>query len=1517
MWPMLLDYSKDESKRILRRLELEAYASIISVFRAQGDLSKEKKNILQDLQHSLSISTERHRAEVRRAVNDEKLATIAENISGSMSTAEWQVEGRRLVPLMPRLVPQTAFTSTANQAASAMMEKNATLPPPSSTCNRDGPTAILPKTTRPSSPSSNVVVLPSGTSIHIKGMLNQEEEEDLSAATGRRLSQRSLSTDSQNAASSVSTQTPRVTYTTASSSATGSSPVKITISKSPQGRPINVQSSSQPPKVILVTSAGPAATVVQRSTSVPVVRSQPSPMASSVYPGPLVTSSNVLGGQGHITAGPRSSVLVSGASGPPTGVPQVVSAYSGVVTSTSGASLVSTTVTMPTSSLGSNSAVFSPSLQMGLGKIRPRIVPRQRYPAMVCSPPQPQHQKPGVVLPMGPQLMSPLPMSAATGPTVGSAGPPTPQQAQYSSTSIQVNQVGPGSVHSQHSTGVQVKTLSKPTIQIKQEGGMKIITQGGSSKILPKPSQLAGSAGGPPPVVMVNTGQGTQGTTTGITMLPRSISTYTAHSGGKVLNITTPGGRVIATTTKATNVVTVNPKTLHLTAVKSGSVSKPNVIVVQKTQHARFQNPLPGNIRTVTTSALPGAIDKELMGLVHHKDSHGRHILTASNSTQSASSGARPGERRVIITTSGGGGEVTKPVSIIHRGRSDSESRTSSLLAELIQAAGIMPSDASVETVAQGTDPYDLDHPDGGDNRLGSQHQGQTTPASSSQIVLRHAQPVSRVVAGSNSHQLDDSNMDSLAEDKGSSQDSDSGAEQVFTLEQAMSLLNKEVVDLTESDGPLVVTPSLSGSAPTSQHYQVSTSATNSTASVFSSVVTTSLASQSQQQPKVSILAKSRLLSGVVKEPPGLPAGVAMTMAAPTTPVAEPGLSGLVTVVSPEEGLKEGQLDTQTGLFYQVGSPAAIKVRATQHHHHHHQIRTDVAATATTAAPQQPLPLSLSSSVVIVTGSGSTTFTKTSTAPSSTLPISSQASHRQTQTLPATITTTSPLTVVSAKMPPSTLLSSSSLATTGVKSSTAAIGTSGKSLPSTPHPPPPHPPPLDLLSSSLAQAQINFQEEEDEDEEGGNRDDASRGNNHSDEAESGQLDAEPAGDEDYDDYDDEIVADDLGPSEGKADQRFPSSASLSDSCGAGGAGRPGMAEVLREETAKDGTLILTVSNPASSQPEISVPVSSTSVTISALPAFPSVPASSLHAGPVLVSLPSQLSRTPAPPITSPQAHSQQQLYSVLDPQPHASHASQTGQVVTVGTKAAILPSPVVGLLPASLPSAPTRGASTTNSPSEHLAQPVGVLPIAVSVEPSGSVITFNLDDLSSQQLLSHRDAETNADIHQEDLGSAGSDPDSQSDSLSVRTSKRKRKHNSGFDEPAPQTNNWVKAAASLLLRVARFKGSARDKNEIPAAEWFTFPVDPMDAPDYYTVVEQPMDFSTMRKKLESGQYLCFEEFQSDMDLIRSNCYLYNSEGTKVRRDCDEVMAFYHNELLKLQGKQVLTQYSSPVKKPKE
>uniref|UniRef100_A0A8C6XJ51 BRCA2-interacting transcriptional repressor EMSY n=1 Tax=Naja naja TaxID=35670 RepID=A0A8C6XJ51_NAJNA len=197
VWPTLLDLSRDECKRVLRKLELEAYAGVISALRAQGDLTKEKRDLLGELSRVLSISTERHRAEVRRAVNDERLTTIAHNMSGPNSSSEWSIEGRRLVPLMPRLVPQTAFTVTANAVANAALQHNASLPSPAETGSKEvvvcysyttttstptstpvpsGSVATV-KSPRPASPASNVVVLPSGSAVYVKSVSCSDEDE--------------------------------------------------------------------------------------------------------------------------------------------------------------------------------------------------------------------------------------------------------------------------------------------------------------------------------------------------------------------------------------------------------------------------------------------------------------------------------------------------------------------------------------------------------------------------------------------------------------------------------------------------------------------------------------------------------------------------------------------------------------------------------------------------------------------------------------------------------------------------------------------------------------------------------------------------------------------------------------------------------------------------------------------------------------------------------------------------------------------------------------------------------------------------------------------------------------------------------------------------------------------------------------------------------------------------------------------------------------------------------------------
>ena len=54
-------------------------------------------------------------------------------------------------------------------------------------------------------------------------------------------------------------------------------------------------------------------------------------------------------------------------------------------------------------------------------------------------------------------------------------------------------------------------------------------------------------------------------------------------------------------------------------------------------------------------------------------------------------------------------------------------------------------------------------------------------------------------------------------------------------------------------------------------------------------------------------------------------------------------------------------------------------------------------------------------------------------------------------------------------------------------------------------------------------------------------------------------------------------------------------------------------------------------------------------------------------------------------------------------------------------------------------------------------------------------------------------------------------------------------------------------------------------------------------PDYLEFVSQPMDFSTMRSKLEAHGYHSLADLETDFNLMVSNCLLYNSKDTVFHR----------------------------------
>ena len=58
--------------------------------------------------------------------------------------------------------------------------------------------------------------------------------------------------------------------------------------------------------------------------------------------------------------------------------------------------------------------------------------------------------------------------------------------------------------------------------------------------------------------------------------------------------------------------------------------------------------------------------------------------------------------------------------------------------------------------------------------------------------------------------------------------------------------------------------------------------------------------------------------------------------------------------------------------------------------------------------------------------------------------------------------------------------------------------------------------------------------------------------------------------------------------------------------------------------------------------------------------------------------------------------------------------------------------------------------------------------------------------------------------------------------------------------------------------------------------------------DYFDIVKKPMDMSTIRRKLETGQYKDPWEYVDDVWLMFENAWLYNRKTSRVYKYCSKV-----------------------------
>jgi len=79
---------------------------------------------------------------------------------------------------------------------------------------------------------------------------------------------------------------------------------------------------------------------------------------------------------------------------------------------------------------------------------------------------------------------------------------------------------------------------------------------------------------------------------------------------------------------------------------------------------------------------------------------------------------------------------------------------------------------------------------------------------------------------------------------------------------------------------------------------------------------------------------------------------------------------------------------------------------------------------------------------------------------------------------------------------------------------------------------------------------------------------------------------------------------------------------------------------------------------------------------------------------------------------------------------------------------------------------------------------------------------------------------------------------------------------------------------------------------------FAWPVNDIIAPNYSQMIAYPMDFSTMRGKIETEVYQSLPQFKHDFDAMVANCKLYNKEDTVYHRAAKK---------LKYAGKKIMSE----------
>lgn len=151
-----------------------------------------------------------------------------------------------------------------------------------------------------------------------------------------------------------------------------------------------------------------------------------------------------------------------------------------------------------------------------------------------------------------------------------------------------------------------------------------------------------------------------------------------------------------------------------------------------------------------------------------------------------------------------------------------------------------------------------------------------------------------------------------------------------------------------------------------------------------------------------------------------------------------------------------------------------------------------------------------------------------------------------------------------------------------------------------------------------------------------------------------------------------------------------------------------------------------------------------------------------------------------------------------------------------------------------------------------------------------------------------------------------------------KEAKRLKKHvqnvmadkmeSNGTTTTTPMSSNKIETKASSERKLINIPANERKRlfsqvidalRALDTNQIFYFPV-PKDVPGYYEVITDPMDFSTLEKRMASRKVATFESFAEHIRRIFENAQKYNPEGTIYYAEAQKLLDAAEMKLAELQ-----------------